>query len=407
MVTVLHISSDWTNVVNAIIFEILLITIIFFLTSDVCARLNYLALADGSVQDLVVMSPPLVGGGVISTSRQRSLLMIAMRSFAIFLIFGTALTIDGDTIPVLLTNTKTVYSPANLSNPNTTLAAVTKLVNLRYTCTVSYNNSMVFGRLDEDGYCETDGELLKNAISIHSDLEPTSVMFSSGCQHTTIPYGAAGQTEYVVSMCEQDSRKATAFCFHFRMNGVVQFSECVASLQLSTTKFAVCEYFDDLLEGPSVSISADCHPASNLGAVQDFWPSAMGIAKRPTIIDMIAAVSVASTENREVHKFEERDVTRVHHMWFLCFVIKLALLVLLGVLSIRLRSKGARRILNDDRALLALLKQKLDDWIGVSNTQEQPTIYLHMQTNQDGERNVWASTMPNYNATVNNPQPAA
>ena len=187
---------------------------------------------------------------------------------------------------------------------------------------------------------------------------------------------------------------------------MAEFTECVASFKLSATKFAVCEIFKQDLAGQSVSINADCHPASNLDVVQDLWPNAMKITRAAAIIDMIAAVSVASEQSRKVETYGRRNVTDVHPMWFFCLAVKLVLLVMLGVLSIHLRSKGARRVLNDDRALLGLLKQKLDDWIGagVSNSQEQPTIYLHLQTNEEGDRNVWASTMPNYNVAVSNPE---
>ena len=409
MELVLPVPSDWTNVINGILFEIMLVTLIFFLTADVCARLNYLALVDGSVQDLVVMSPPLVGGGVISTSRQRTLFMIVLRSLGIFLIFGTALTIDGDTIDVLLRSTKTMRSPGELPNLNMTgdvaFEAVNELIDLRYTCTVNYNNSMVFGHLEVEGYCETDDRLLQNAVSISSGLELTSRSFSSGCQTKKIPFieKKGYVVESVITTCEQVGRKANVYCILKRTGSVVDFSNCVASLKLNPTKFAVCEHFKQVVQAPSVSINTSCHPAANLGDVQDHWQKAAEITRSLTIIDFLGAVSVAGKQTKEVERYEERDVTRLHYMWFLCLAIKLVLLLFLGLLSVHLRCRGARRVLNDDRALLSLLKQKLGDWIGGSNSHEQATIYLHLQTNEEGEKNVWASTIPNYNVAVSNP----
>ena len=95
MAFIMPLPSDWANLINTVIFEFLLLTLIFHLTSDVCACLNYLALVDRSVRDLVIVSPPLVGGGLISTNRKRSMFLIALRGLSIFLIFGSALTIDG------------------------------------------------------------------------------------------------------------------------------------------------------------------------------------------------------------------------------------------------------------------------------------------------------------------------
>ncbi len=410
MDTVLLISSDWTNVINAIIFETVLITLIFWLTADICARLNYLSLLDGSVQDLVVMSPPLVGGDVISTSRQRSFVMIALRSLGILLFFGTTMTVDGETIDVPLKRTKTMRSPADLSNLNLSreaaYEAVNELIDLRYTCTVSYNNSMVFGHLEVSGYCETDDRLLQNAVSISSGLELTSVSFSRSCRTKNIPlfYIHEAVIESVTTTCEEVGRKASVYCIRKRSQSVVDFSSCAASLKLNATKFAVCEYFEQVVEGPSVSINTSCHPAANLGDVQDFWPKAAEITRSLRIIDLIGAVSVAGEQTQEVKRYESRDVTKLHHMWFLCFAIKLALLMLLGVVSVHLRCRGAKRVLNDDRALLSLLKQKLGDWIGGSNSHEQATVYLHLQTNEEGKRIVWASTMPNHNDPARNPE---
>ncbi len=93
------------------------------------------------------------------------------------------MTIDGQTVEVKETRTKAVYAPADFSNTTVSSKDLKDLVDLRYTCMTNTNNSMVFGRLDEDGYCETNIDFLRDAIKINVTLEPASVSFSSDCQH--------------------------------------------------------------------------------------------------------------------------------------------------------------------------------------------------------------------------------
>ena len=397
---ILVLSSDWINVINAIIFEVVLITVIFYLTADVCARLNYLSLADGSVQDLVVLSPPLLGGGVISTNRKRSILMIALRGLGIFLIFGTALTIDGETRDVKSTTRKLVRTAADVPS-NTSKEQIESFIDLRSRCASMEKNTMVFGRLDDDKNCETDLRLLDGAIRIGFGLNQTAISFFSGCTHNqelVRLYEHGGGYYRFISTCQEGSRKGSVCCFRsLGSDGEIRHNACQGLFQLSESKWAVCEVFDERFSGPSISVNLNCHSGENLEQVQDRWlQAAIAYVDNP-VIGLIRAVSVIGVENRVVEVFTKRDVTNVHPMWFLCLAVKLLLLVLLGALSIRLRMKGAKRVLNDDRALLALLRHKLDDWFGARSEDEEPTIYLHLQTADDGERRVWASTMPNYN----------
>ena len=399
----LAIPSDWTNVINTIIFEFVLLSLIFHLTADVCARLNYLALVDGSVKDLVVVSPPLVGGGLISTSRARSMFMIALRGLGIFLIFGTALTIDGESDTKKVLTRKIVRTAADVP-ANTTLKQFYDLIDLRSSCITSENNTMVFGRLDDKGYCETNLLLLERAIRIRNEPTSTDLLFSSGCHHNDTLLAAfedGNQLRKVATTCDQNNQQATVLCSRMIDNtSNILVNTCCGLFKLSESKWFVCEDFNGEFNDSSISVSTLCHAAENLDEVQNRCLDLFFILNETfsfLIMDMIGAVSVIAVKSRSVPSFEEHDVTSVHKTWLLCLMVKLLLVVSLGVVSIWLRMQNAKSVLNDDYALLELLRQKLNDWFGARLNDEKQLIYLHTETSNDGKRKVWASIVPNYN----------
>ena len=407
---IMPLPSDWANFINTVIFEFLLLTFIFHLTSDVCARLNHLVLVDGSVRDLVVVSPPLIGGGLISTNRKRSMFMLALRGLSIFLIFGSALTIDGESETKKVFSTKLVRTTADVP-VNTTAKLIDDLVDLRMTCTTTENDSMVFGRLDNDGYCETNLLLLERAIRIKNEATPTDInlSFPSGCHHNeTVLEEFQDGRKYsrVTYSCKEDVQKASIFCTRMAIkNDDKAYHLCMGSFKLSESKWALCEYADDKHPHLSISIKGLCHAAENLDDEQDRWPKisipllsplSPRIPDNFTIIDLIGAVSVIGVKSRVIPSFERRDSTNIDEIWFLCLTIKLILVVSLASSSIWLRRKGAKPVLKNDQALIELLRQNLNDSFGARSGDQRQTIYLHLRTTGDGTRNVWASSVPNY-----------
>ena len=399
----LTIPSDWTNLINTIIFEFVLLSLIFQLTADVCARLNYLALVDGSVKELVVVSPPLVGGGLISTSRARSMFMIAFRGIGIFLIFGTALTIDGESDTKKVITRKMVRTAADVP-ANTTLKQFQDLIDLRRSCTTFENNTIVYGRLDNTGYCETNLLLLERPIRIRYEPTPTDVLFSSGCRHNdtlAAEFEDGSQMRKVATTCDQNNQQASILCSRMIDNASnILMNACYGLFKLSGSKWFVCEDFVENFADPSISMNTLCHAAENIDEVQYRWLELVSILNETDhfpIVDMIGAVSVIGIKSRAVPSFEQRDVTSVHETWLLCLMVKLLLVVSLGLVSIWLRMQSAKPVLNDCCALLGLLRQKLNDWVGAEPNDEKQLIYLRTQTSNDGTRKVWASILPDYN----------
>ncbi len=106
--------------------------------------------------------------------------------------------------------------------------------------------------------------------------------------------------KHVVTTCEQGGRKASVFCHHKRIQGLVDWTVCAASFELNAKRFVVCEEFDQLFAGDPFSIAEDGHEAVNLGPVQDLWPKAMSITGTYGMINLIGAVSLIGKQRRQV-----------------------------------------------------------------------------------------------------------
>ncbi len=81
--------SNMVNLINFVIFDILLISLVFFLTTEISGRLNYLSLSDGNPRRLEIRCPPILGGGLCSTSRLRMHCLFFLRFLAFVLIFAS------------------------------------------------------------------------------------------------------------------------------------------------------------------------------------------------------------------------------------------------------------------------------------------------------------------------------
>lgn len=391
----LMLESNWSVITNTIFFEVILANVLFYLTADVCARLNYLSLCDGSVQKVYVQAPPLLNGGIISTNRRRTILMIALRGFGIALILGTTLTIDGDSVSREEKLTKKVRVPAPLSNETST-EDIKKLLALRFSCAVSVENALVFGRLDDDNYCETNSSLLTESVRITIPLVPLNFSASTGCSNVV-----TNLTEYqkfMTTRCEQGERKATVLCYSsgdFSEPDLAQ-TRCAGTFMVNKSNGYACDGFEGLYNESSISLSITCHLAKNLNGIHNIWPTVFPKFGSVSIIDLLGVVSVAAHGEREVIRNVKFDITRVHSMWLLCLTLKLLIISVLALVSAWLRAKKTKRVLHDDRELLLLLRKRLSAWMGTSMNADH-SIYLRVGK-LDEEYEVWASSLPNFNA---------
>lgn len=62
----LKIPSNSATIVNFIVFDVALISLVYLLTEDVVGRMNDRTLRDGKPHRLYILCPPVLGGGLCS-----------------------------------------------------------------------------------------------------------------------------------------------------------------------------------------------------------------------------------------------------------------------------------------------------------------------------------------------------
>eukprot|EP00171_Calliarthron_tuberculosum_P013884 IDg13884t1 len=159
------VESSYLNVANFLVFEVLIISFVFFLTSDISGRLNYRSLLTGEAKRLFVLSPPLLGGGLCSTSVLSAALMLVIRAFALLIVLGTALSMDGRTINVRRTHEALVYVPTPITK-NITFRDFAAAVSRRGSCQTTQDGFIYFGIIyaGNSTKCEVDVRNLDDQI---------------------------------------------------------------------------------------------------------------------------------------------------------------------------------------------------------------------------------------------------
>lgn len=381
----IQLSSDYVNVINFVLFDVLLISLIFFFTTDVSGRLNYLSLLDGSTKSLVVISPPLIGGGLCSTSKLRSGIMLAVRIVGITLIFATAFTIDGKTIEKEGVKLETVRVPGPIPE-NMTRVELEAAANLQKSCQISSQGYIYHGRLSKNGACEADPRFLQGQIRIQA--EPQLINATLMCEKKLL------DSDERMDIFEYQCLKQSSFIQCFLAKNKFYPSGCLGIVQTAGAKF-LCETFNDMKNDTTSSImswSGQCRKAINLDRVRDYWRRAALKSSYPFDL-LIGAVSILRLEEQEVKYIEKTDITVVHKIWFGFFAAKFALVILLFVFSAWLRVRGVRCILHDEHALMQLLRINISQKSGIPN--DQVELYIHGTSGELQQRkSFWVSNRP-------------
>lgn len=171
--------STYVNVVNFLIFDITLISLVYYFTTDVMGRFNDADLSSGERRRLFLTDYPLIGGGLCSTRRFRAALLLLARVVGLSLILATNLTIEGETKRVSKTTTATLVAQGDISNY--TREQMLEALFMRSGCQSSRqyqispsdpeNHTVLFYGEIRDQKCEVDQpDLFENAVKFSAKL---------------------------------------------------------------------------------------------------------------------------------------------------------------------------------------------------------------------------------------------
>ncbi len=187
------VSSNWVNSFNFIVFDVVLISLVYYLTADVMGRLNDSALRDGKPRSLFITCPPMVGGGLCTTHRLRAFLLLFTRFIGLGLILIANLAIRGRDKDEIYTAEETVLTHGSVSN--FTEDQFLDAVVLRSGCQGNRapdpsknegNWSVVF-------YGELRGENSDECVTNPALISAAPIEFSSGLTWMNISTGKPGE----------------------------------------------------------------------------------------------------------------------------------------------------------------------------------------------------------------------
>lgn len=377
---VIKLASSYVNFLNFLLFDVLLISLIFFFTADICGRLNFLSLLDGSTKPLVAVSPPLFGGGLCSTGKCRAHIMLAVRITAVMLVFATAFAIDGATEVQKRNRMEKVRVPGPFPK-NGNISQFMEAVNLQKTCQISSQGLIYFGKLYENGDCEIDTSLLQDQIRFKTLPEWINVTLT--CERTRID-NKHGRALYEHN-CSQQSSLIHCFQKHGHSFSAI---ECRGVVQVRGSDF-VCLAFTDR-QGDSWL--GNCRRAFNLRRANNYWNTTTRIGNA-NLVESIGATNVMALKEQQVSYYYKQKVTFVDKMWFGFFAAKLAIVVALFAISALLRAKNLRCVLHDEQELIHLLRLNISQQVGHANN--EVSLYLHGSSSERrGKKSFWVSGRP-------------
>lgn len=382
--------SHYINVINFIIFEVVLITAIFFLTADVSGRLNFLSLISGEDKKLVVISPPILGGGICSTSFPRAICMLLVRGLGVFLIFGTALTIDGETKEFIKEHSATVRVPARITD-SISRQVFRQAISNRTSCQVFNSGFIYHGLLYSNSRCEYNIKLdvVKKQIRYSSDSELVSL------KADTCKVSNKTNDENLFFETLKCSN-AVIFCIHlskidFPKEKKLQKWQnhpnwCRGILYAEKHEY-ICSAFESRED---MIWTGQCRRSFNVRTVKDYWLRSPYVSDAE-IIDVIGGISVLGEEKKNVQFIKMESVTTVNKIWGGILALKVLIVVSLLCISIVLKRKGAKCVMNDENCLAHLLRSSVREAFGMSH--DDFKLYVHY-AKVDQSVHFWPSKVP-------------
>lgn len=393
------VASTWVNVANFVVFDIFLVSLLYFVTTDVAGRFNHRDIRSGDSCQLFLVSPPLIGGGLGSTSSLRTALLLFVRLFGLGLIFVSNLTINGKSVVAITDKNVTLVAPGSVANFSEQELEESRL--LRQDCWVTIQNKsnevgiLAYGEI-RDGKCELEQPgVVENAVQI-----------SMGVTLRNVTTGKCRRYEERVRRFDDgiDMRKAVFWCengnlvcgFDQEIPEKVDLENCLAWIEYKNITYIAEGFlsFDNAVwpEMPEEAIGAIA--AKNLDVFNEEWLSENLFGPGISVIDTVHTVYGAGRETRTVKVNNTRLVTTVSPFWFVALGLKVILTLLLTFASISLWALGYRPMANDEKNLAKMLQNLIDEnhiHHGSSTQNDTSSIYLVAQLSDFNNRvNVYA-----------------
>lgn len=356
------ISSNYVTIINFLIFDVTLISLLYLLTEDVMGRLNDWTLRDGNPHRLFIACPPLLGGGLCTTSRVRAHLMFLIRFLGLGLILMSTLCIQGESRAEIFKVNGNVLTHGNISYVNDP-ETFNEKVFLRSTCQgsrVEGNRTIIHhGELRQarkkQGLtleCVIDRDLL-TGLRFEYDPRVLSLNVTTGRGCTSKRLTDKRGDSIAVYFCPY----ATLICL-FDPGAVQPNRNTCRGVLRHDGEMYLCEEgaaFPDMFPREPTEM----HWARGIAVNDTFWlEAAVHVASLQDVID---ASSVAYMERRLVKKKRNVDWTVINPLWFAVLALKVLLVLVLAVSALFLKKSGYHPVVHDEGCLFGLLYKMIEE----------------------------------------------
>lgn len=390
----LRISSNYVNVLNFLVFDAVLISLVYLLTADVMGRLNDSTLRDGQSHRLVVTCPPVLGGGLCSTHRLRALLLLTVRLLGLGLILMTNLTIEGETRNNVVNANVTMVVRGNIADiadadefHNNILRRTScqgnrppaKAGNEGNATIVYYGDIRQVRENGADGLeCVTDRSLLTGTVvEFGSELLRRNMTVE---EVNMCP--ARVRTNGNISTAVYQCPSATLSCLFTSSKTEPDITTCRGIVRHAGETYMT----EDGSAYPGMKNVTLGTWIKGVDVRDTFWLDGFYYSLT-TLKDTIDAAYGARMEKRLVKQAKPEEWTVVNPLWFAALVLKLLLVISLGVTSVSLKQANFRTAINDEQRLAELLSTMIEENSMHERRKtgcEEGSIFLNARRSADG-----------------------
>lgn len=351
MALLVPLPSDVFNVFNFLLFDIVLASLVFYLTADIAGLLNSASALQRIDNRLRAYNPPLVGVGLSSTRRSAFRVLACVRAVTMLLVLATNFLIEGESVD-RVTETAADVVVAGRIPPSVNYTEVMGRTLMRRGCQGRTRDSFYYGELRAGGGCELRMKYMR-APTVHFGLKYTRRVVPLRRCRRSLANRAVFQfvCENGVVACRRTKK----------IDNVVPESDtCRGTVLLRTASGALETH---LCSGAGMDPSTRGIKSSCLlarGGIHNAttWVPFTGMRAR-TLRDSYDAMYGAGRRRINVLDVKEKGqhVSQVSIAWFYILGVTGLGIVVLTIADVVLRSRGFQRVANDEFGITSLLAQ--------------------------------------------------
>ncbi len=382
---------------NFVIFDILLLSILFWLTSDITGLINSACALQQQNNRMRILNVPLVGLGLTSSRRDVFWVMTFVRGIALACVCATNFTIQGVSCERVQHVTHDVVVQADRYLKNVSIEFAKAAILRRRSCTGHKDDYHYYGEIRLDGYCETRKELFSTStVNFYTQFFNRTIDFpKGGCEFYT-------DNNYHVHIHRFTcSGLGTIGCLISTTNNNTIPSTCLGVVMADDARHGKEGKVAYMCEGEALFpgrfgmnrtvTQARCRMAENANVTNPFWVPMIHNTVRtlPEVIDAIYGIQVKRMQVKIPNPNDRIDVTQFDRTWFVILGIMCILIALLTGVDLRLRALGLVPAGNNESKLAALLAAATPNGTAVWNDgihtlpppNSRPSVIMLMKEN--------------------------